>query len=1215
MTIYVFGDPELLREALYALASIFNLAEWSDPGNAMGLGGNMLAVALIGLVAVGIYGVTSQEVRVDYLLVAMIVFGLLFSAKIDVNVEDIQTGDAQVVADIPIGIAAVAAAASTAARDLTETTGTALQRVGSETSVLTQGGFLDPLRVLMSLRPVNVADIDRFLHKSVLEYYKDCVGRTRVVSPGTFDEDEYLRTDDPAGYLFDTTNIVNFVTVEYTLAQPGGVAIGCYGAAANLLGRLNGLADGSTPGVEAYLRRSLGAELYNSAFEFNDVDTSIDLLFRGALSSQEFMRSLFIRNMHNTAEAYAEAEYGTPTTQYVAIVTDAFESDRVESAAQGTVFLQYMFPLMTFFQFLFFAIAPFVALVILANPFAAGKTVGGYLLFGVWTYSWMPVAAIVNHFSEITLQNALEFAGTGLVGTGYTAILGFDDFYNLVGTKLAIGSKALQWTPVITAAVLGGSMFGLTKLGGGGGGSGGPASAKINTGAAAPSLMQNQPIVSAGGRFSSAYGGAMSPVGSSGAYTTAQDMAYGAFALEKSASQLRSATASRRVSAQNEVETQVRLANSTISGIAASSGESSTLTKTAQATLSNSVRDAVNSAHGSDIWSSFSSGERNNLMGEVGMPAVVAKVAESSVRSSGNDAAYKKAQSTIRQESGEIAAAVMDSVVAAGALNESQEAKWNQQATRLNTASEELEAATEASLAADQAYQSASSIKNLDNEKVVNLAQQYIQRYGARAEREFAMALTRATNDPSLAADIKDGGRRTFESERPVGIDMAFGSDGRGDGNMDLQDVMSGQISYASSLAAYDPRVAKGLTTALQEGIGLGTGPSGIEGYDMLADEARKQSPTFDSATDNMGGTFSQAKASGLSTDGDSGLDLQTVSQVRGEASATERATADRMNRINSQAEPTLKSRDQAAVDSLQASASAAVENDDSLRGLAPDLVGQAEQQSDLVGNVMRGSATEDTVSSKMVNMAAPDPGYNDQLFSSARQLGDMNGSLAQTNAAADDLVGMLQGAVLTQFPDDARRQESIDSIYQGYQSFTDENGEPLLSKQQAALLTFGEVGRRLPGASDLMVGGISAATFGLIGNKAGSKFAEKKGLDKAGARFARILGRATGTVGGVAIFAGGVWAARQEGKEQAQVAARSLATALISDFETARPDLADKLDRLVAKADNQEDVFDAFKLVLEEAGSGMSSGAEAMVDSKQGQQQGGGWIEISENN
>ena len=88
MTIYTFGDPELLREALLALATTFSLTEWSDPGSALGLGGNMLAVALIGLVAIGIAGVTSQQVRVDYLLMSLILFGIMFASNVDVNVED-----------------------------------------------------------------------------------------------------------------------------------------------------------------------------------------------------------------------------------------------------------------------------------------------------------------------------------------------------------------------------------------------------------------------------------------------------------------------------------------------------------------------------------------------------------------------------------------------------------------------------------------------------------------------------------------------------------------------------------------------------------------------------------------------------------------------------------------------------------------------------------------------------------------------------------------------------------------------------------------------------------------------------------------------------------------------------------------------------------------------------------------------------------------------
>ena len=38
-TIYTMGDPMIVREALFALAAIFNSADWFNAGNGFGMGG------------------------------------------------------------------------------------------------------------------------------------------------------------------------------------------------------------------------------------------------------------------------------------------------------------------------------------------------------------------------------------------------------------------------------------------------------------------------------------------------------------------------------------------------------------------------------------------------------------------------------------------------------------------------------------------------------------------------------------------------------------------------------------------------------------------------------------------------------------------------------------------------------------------------------------------------------------------------------------------------------------------------------------------------------------------------------------------------------------------------------------------------------------------------------------------------------------------------
>lgn len=499
-TIYTFGDPELLREALLALATVFGLSEWWDASSGFGAGGNLLAAALIGLLAVAIAGVTSQQIRLDYLLVALILFGVAFGSKTDVQVEDIQSGASFIVADVPIGIAVVASASSSAARNLTETMGVALQRPGTTTSLLTDAGFLDPLRTLLSLRSISFEQLDPHVSRSLLTYYRYCVGHTLQWAPGLFDQRIFMTSGNPIGYMLNTANVLNWSTVYFNAANPGGISQTCHDTAGALAADLGDLTSAASIEALAKIRLSMGARTYDSAFEFADLNTAVEVSTRAIYDGQLFMQNAMMRNFHNVGEAWRLAEYGTNQAKYAVEVTGALEQQRGNAALQGTIFLNMMFPLMTFFQFVFIALAPFIALIVVASPFTSAKTLGGYALFGVWSYSWMPVAAIINHYIQINIGNVFEGADVAGAGVSYLSIIGLDDFYNQLANQLIIGSNALAAAPAIVGAVLFGTFQGLTTLGGQFAKAQAPT--KVSSNVSSPTQTVTNPLVNAGGKAS-----------------------------------------------------------------------------------------------------------------------------------------------------------------------------------------------------------------------------------------------------------------------------------------------------------------------------------------------------------------------------------------------------------------------------------------------------------------------------------------------------------------------------------------------------------------------------------------------------------------------------------------------------------------------------------------------------------------------------------------
>jgi conjugal transfer mating pair stabilization protein TraG len=84
-----------------------------------------------------------------------------------------------------------------------------------------------------------------------------------------------------------------------------------------------------------------------------------------------------------------------------------------------------------------------------------------YLLFGVWTQSWLPMAAIINHF---ILRQSKDAAERGLITADGLPLRSGIEFYDLLSTKIAAASDLLASTPIVTFAIISGSVMGLAQL-------------------------------------------------------------------------------------------------------------------------------------------------------------------------------------------------------------------------------------------------------------------------------------------------------------------------------------------------------------------------------------------------------------------------------------------------------------------------------------------------------------------------------------------------------------------------------------------------------------------------------------------------------------------------------------------------------------------------------------------------------------------------------
>ncbi len=186
---------------------------------------------------------------------------------------------------------------------------------------------------------------------------------------------------------------------------------------------------------------------------------------------------------------------GTPSNSvlpsYCVITENSLSQAQVENAGAASMFLKNMLPLMTVLQFLFIVMAPLAAFTMVMAG-AQGMTMFvKYIMFGLWTQSWLPVAVMLNDYAQITLAHTLGVLGQAVTGvsanitTASTSVTlasmpppppngltltTIPTVLNATMQALSNADMLLAMTPIITMIVFTGSYMAMSQLASGMGG-------------------------------------------------------------------------------------------------------------------------------------------------------------------------------------------------------------------------------------------------------------------------------------------------------------------------------------------------------------------------------------------------------------------------------------------------------------------------------------------------------------------------------------------------------------------------------------------------------------------------------------------------------------------------------------------------------------------------------------------------------------------------
>jgi len=456
LTVYSMGDLPIFTGILNSTAMVFNSSLFD--GNQ---GAGVVVMGLLLTIVWMIFSALSQG-KIDHkpLIFVFLLFYAGVMPKERLQVEDVFTGQVTAVDNIPLVVALPASLMGSLNKAITDKVETAFSTTSG--SYLTMGaeGFANPLKLLLGFRdPVATRGAFINISSNLDEFVRYCA----PTDPG-FSVPKLAAAPDVVGYLGGLS--VSGVMTYMDAAHPQGLGESCAGGQTRLLADVTPAMIKSA--AESLLQIKTAGEFNASGTGSGATIAGLDQAYNSVTAgianrlqtSQQFMLNMIAApTVGGSVNCISQATATEIANCLDAITTStAIEQGNVDAAAQASIFAKTMIPGMNILMALMYAFSPIIiAIAFMAGPHGM-KMVLGLVVFGVWTQSWMPIAAVINFIIQLQTEQAVAVFKDGITLANY------GQFYSLISMKLGMASQLLAMVPVITLTLLTGSIFGLTQM-------------------------------------------------------------------------------------------------------------------------------------------------------------------------------------------------------------------------------------------------------------------------------------------------------------------------------------------------------------------------------------------------------------------------------------------------------------------------------------------------------------------------------------------------------------------------------------------------------------------------------------------------------------------------------------------------------------------------------------------------------------------------------
>jgi len=477
--IYSIGDAAFLERVLNALAMIAGT-------------GNLEAVAgigmLVGLIIMGFQSIFQggDGIKFQNLLVAWILYAMMFGTGARVAIEDVYSGQVRVVDNVPYGVAAAGSMVSQLGYGVTSL----FEQTFGEAQ-MTEHGFAFALETLANLRKATLSQSalgganspsgSDDVWRSWRNYIADCT--MTGVSLKQYTTDDIMKGKRGGGAVLESLRFDSqaYGTEIHINGAPNNGFMTCTDAFVTLEAYTTST---FMPKLRAHLSVGFGVPV-------TDVDDRIQQAFQAVelamVDSQNYMLATVMEPIFNWGRVDNELNF-----QRVAVATmlhTSIQQRNEQWAAEQALFNTVVRPMITFFEGMVYATAPMMAFLIGLGPMGV-SLMGKYLLILIWIQLWMPILSVINLYLHMAVSKkmiALESAAQG--DTPLASFYGIHAMDQTLQNWIATGGMLASSVPAITLMLIYGGAVTATSL------AGRMSAGNVPTDHSTPSIASNAPLL------------------------------------------------------------------------------------------------------------------------------------------------------------------------------------------------------------------------------------------------------------------------------------------------------------------------------------------------------------------------------------------------------------------------------------------------------------------------------------------------------------------------------------------------------------------------------------------------------------------------------------------------------------------------------------------------------------------------------------------------